>query len=159
MLSGMERALNPNVFQTNRHACEVALLLLAGLCVVVLPGCKTTTGAQGQSGVVGTHSFGTVRCTLPEEVKPAAINAASVQALRARGYTVMSSSMTTDKCRIEAVPAGIDPFEQITVEARVVGGGAAGGAPATELSVKRDPWSDEALVRTIMDAILQRLGR
>lgn len=145
--------------RTYSAARHLGLGLAAVCSVLILAGCKTTTGAQGQSGVIGTHSFGTVRCTLPEEVKPAAINAAAVQALRSRGYTVMSSSMTTDKCRIEAVPAGIDPFEQITVEARVVGGGAAGGAPATELSVKRDPWSDEALVRTIMDAILQRLGR
>jgi len=151
--------LKPNTIRTFSAARHLVLGLAALCSVLFLAGCKTTTGAQGQSGVIGTHSFGTVRCTLPEEVKPAAINAAAVQALRSRGYTVMSSSMTTDKCRIEAVPAGIDPFEQITVEARVVGGGAAGGAPATELSVKRDPWSDEALVRTIMDAILQRLGR
>jgi hypothetical protein len=142
-----------------RIAAGFALAIGAGIALASLSGCKTTTGAQGQSGVVGTHAFSTVRCTLPEEVKPAAVNAAAVQALRSRGYTVMSSTMTTDKCRIEAVPAGIDPFEQITVEARVVGGGAAGGAPATELSVKRDPWADEALVRTILDAILQRLGR
>lgn len=151
--------MRPNTIRTLLAARHLGLGLAALCSVLILAGCKTTTGAQGQSGVIGTHSFGTVRCTLPEEVKPAAINAAAVQALRSRGYTVMSSSMTTDKCRIEAVPAGIDPFEQITVEARVVGGGAAGGAPATELSVKRDPWSDEALVRTIMDAILQRLGR
>lgn len=124
-----------------------------------LAGCRTTTGTQGSSGVIGTHSFGTVRCTLPEEVKPAAVNAAAVQALRARGYTVLSSHTTMDKCRIEAVPAGVDPFEQITVEACVVGGGSNRAAPATELSVKRDPWSDEALVRTILDSILQRLGR
>lgn len=154
--------MNTNITQTKilpKTSSFVILSSFAMFVLLLMGGCKTTTGAQGQSGIVGTHAFGTVRCTLPEEVKPAAVNAVAVQALRARGYTVMSSSMTTDKCRIDAVPAGIDPFEQITVEARVVGGGAAGGAPATELSVKRDPWADEALVRTIMDAILQRLGR
>lgn len=160
----VELEVYPNKMRSNQRRTPAvnlsALTAVAFLAAaaMVTGGCKTTTGSQGSTGVVGTHSFGTVTCTLPEEVKPAAINAAAVQALRARGYTVLSSHTTMDKCRIEAVPAGVDPFEQITVEARVTGGGSNRAAPATELSVKRDPWADEALVRTILDAILQRLG-
>lgn len=160
----LDDPVKPNIVLTNfslsvpnLSAVGCAALLMASL--MMLPGCRTTTGSQGASDITGTHSFGTVTCTLPEEVKPAAVNAAAVQALRARGYTVLSSNTTLDRCRIEAVPAGIDPFEQITVEARVIGGGSNRTAPATELSVKRDPWADEALVRTILDSILQRLGR
>ncbi len=115
-------------------------------------GCKTTTSTQGRSGVTASYRLRTLTVDLPPEVGVMTAQAAAEEALRARGYVVTSSEATTDRADIEANRAGDGFLAKTVVSARVTDTG-------MRIAVRNEPLGDEAASRSIMDALLVRLGR
>lgn len=125
----------------------------AALSALVASGCSSSHAYQGRGGeVLATYAGRTLTAELPPTVRVAAVVAAARQTMLGRGYAVRSSSATDENGRVVAERAGAGFAERVVVGAKVVRGG-------TRVSVTVEPLGDEAESRTILDAVLARLGR
>lgn len=144
------------------------LLMLVG---VALCGCAsdpqpvgraTEQSERGTRDVLASYTGSTLKARLEPVYAVLTVRAAAEQALRSRGYTITESSASADRARVVGRAAGSGRglvtilgtvgVEQVVVEVVVA-------SNATELRVRFEPWGDEARSRTVMDAVLTRLGR
>jgi hypothetical protein len=126
-------------------ACAGVILLFAG--------CQPSVSSQGkQRDVLAAYQFGTLDSKLGPEIQVLTVRAAAEQALRSRGYVVEKVSGGGDRTRIQARAAGQGGWDKVVVESWI-------GDRFTGVSVKVEPWGDEAESRAILDAVLNRLGR
>ncbi|MFN7021549.1 MAG: hypothetical protein ACK4WH_09515 [Phycisphaerales bacterium] len=125
-------------------------------------GRATDRSELGARDVLAKYSGSTLKARLEPVYSVLTVRAAAEQALRSRGYTITESSASSDRARVVGRAAGSGPglvtivgtvgVEQVVVEAAAI-------SNATELRVRFEPWGDEAQSRTVMDAVLTRLGR
>lgn len=114
-------------------------------------GCETTVESQGRSRTSAAYSVGALSADLPSTVRVPAAIAAAESALRDRGYTIGARRATEDSGFVEAKLPRAGWLEKTKIQAGVSGGG-------TRVSVKVEPWGDEAQSRAILDDVLKRLG-
>lgn len=106
---------------------------------------------QGQSGIEATYYRGVLNAVLPESARAPAVIAATEQVARARGYSIVSSASTDELSTIVIRPPQTSSIPTVRITARRVMQG-------TQVQVENNPWGDEDLSRSLLDAILQRLG-
>lgn len=132
------------------RAFAVPISLFAAL---LLTACQPTITSQGQKrDVLAAYQFRTLEAKLGPEVQILTAKAAAEQAVRSRGYVVMSSEGSNDKARVVAKNSGSGDWDKLVIEAWVAD-------RATLVSVTCEPWGDEAVSRAVLDAMLNRLGR
>lgn len=119
---------------------------------ILCGGCQSA-GVQGRErDQQATFSVRSLRTELPPEVEIAAVAAAGEAMFRARGYSIREKSVTrTEACLIGNTPKD-GWLDQTVFRAYVTPGG-------TGMTIRIDPWGDEATSRTLMDDVLARLGR
>jgi hypothetical protein len=88
---------------------------------------------------------------LPPEVSVPSAIAASEQTVRSRGYSVVSSTATDDLGRLICRPPRSDSFPRVNIQSQRTG-------PGTALTIEVEPLGDQELSRSLLDAIMQRLG-
>ena len=116
-------------------------------------GCKARVeGAGKEREVEASYRFRSLSADLTDGVSVRAAAAAGESALRSRGYVVTRSDTTSDHARIEAKSHGAGTFSKVVFEARAIGGG-------SRVSVTSEPFGNESVSRSLLDAVLARLGR
>lgn len=126
---------------------------VACVAAAVLGGCQPKVSTHGRErDVRATYGLRTLTAELGPEVQVLTVQAAAEQALRRRGYIITRTTGTADRARVEAKSAGDGSFDKVVVESWVAPG-------ATGVSVVREPWGDEEISRSILDGILNGLGR
>ena len=127
---------------------RIALLVL----ILMVAGCQTSVRSQGAQGNVGTYRMGTARVKLADPVRiPTAMAAANV-VMRNKGFTVETSRVSDDEGRLVARQPGTANFDRVIVMVQQVPG-------ALEIAITCEPFGEEEMSRSIMDAVLYRLGR
>lgn len=122
------------------------------LCLAALCACASPQPVmQGQSGIEATYYRGVLNAVLPESARAPAVIAATEQVARARGYSIVSSASTDELSTIVIRPPQTSSIPTVRITARRVMQG-------TQVQVENNPWGDEDLSRSLLDAILQRLG-
>jgi hypothetical protein len=140
-----------------RRAAGLAECAAAGLLMyfAAAAGCQPSVSSHGQRrDVLAAYQFRTLEARLGPEVQVLTVKAAAEQALRSRGYVISDASGGNDRCRVVARLSGDGDWDRLVVESWV-----ADRPPATMVSVTCEPWGDEALSRTVLDGVLNRLGR
>lgn len=123
------------------------------LALVVLVGCKSRVQGAGQEReIAASYQFRSLSADIDDGLTVRAAAAAAESALRARGYVITSSETTSDRARIEAKASGDGAFDKMVFDAR-------GTATGTRISLTAEPFGDETRSRTVLDAMLARLGR
>lgn len=121
------------------------------LALAALPGCKASVEQQGHTGTLAKYSGGVLSADLASTVRVQAVIAAAESAMRDRGYTIGARRASEDSGFVEAKLPRPGLFERTQVSSKVTAGG-------TRVSVKVEPWGDEAASRAILDDVLKRLG-
>ncbi len=139
---------------TKLHAGLTSVLLTALLgCGALGAGCKARVeGAGKEREVEASYRFRSLSADLTDGVSVRAAAAAGESALRSRGYIVTRSDTTSDHARIEAKSHGSGALSKVVFEARAIGGG-------SRVSVTSEPFGNESVSRSLLDATLARLGR
>lgn len=131
-----------------RRCARIAVIASA----VSLASCASQeVESQGASRTSASYTIPSLTTSLPEWVTPQAVAAAAEQTLRDRGYTITSSSATTDRVKVVAREPNTGPLKRYVVKAEWTRSGSA-------VSVKCDPLGDQVRSRAILDGILSRLG-
>lgn len=134
------------------RACAGAMVLgslLSG--ALLLGGCaRPMVATQGRSAITATYSFPTLSALLPPEARVPAVIAAAEDAMRARGYSIGDSTATDEMGKVIGRPPSTSSIPYAAVSAKRVWGG-------TRVEVEWQPLGDEAVCRSILDGILQRL--
>lgn len=129
---------------------RAAFMILAA--AAMLAGCRATVGPQGRDGQVeGTYYSGTLWADLPSGLRVRGVVAAADQGLRDRGYAVKHVAATDEAGTVTAEPPRAGFLESVEVSVRRA-------AEGTRIGVVVKPMGDEARSRSIMDAVLSRLG-
>lgn len=129
---------------------RIALVLLAAGSLG-LSGCRSYPAKQGQSGIVATYSGMTLTTELPDPARVPAVMAAAEETFRARGYAIKQSEVTADTGDLIAIPPRTRDYPRMIVRASNQGGG-------VRLTLTYQPFGDQEVCRTSLDAILKRLG-
>jgi len=122
-----------------------AVVLVAGA------GCAARQAYQGESGVVASYRAGTLSAVIGSEHRVPTVLAAAEQALRDRGYTIVSNASTEDAGVLIARPPRYNTYPRLEVAANVVPGG-------TRILLSYKPIGNEEVCRATLDATLTRLG-
>ncbi len=99
-----------------------------------------------------TFSVRSLRTELPPETDIAAIAAAGEAAFRARGYSIREKNVTRTEASVFANSPQDGWLDCTVLRAYVTPQG-------TGMTIRVEPWGDEAVSRTLMDDVLARLGR
>lgn len=137
----------------SRLLTPVGFIPLA-LLVFLLPACKPTwyTHAQDRS-VLAAYSNQNLRATLPADVPVLTAHAAALESLRARGYTIVRESGTSDRASILARTFNEEQgWDDTNVNTWLIHG-------AVRVQIDHGSAGNEAQARALLDAILTRLGR
>mgnify|MGYP000154714598 CR=1 FL=1 len=118
-------------------------------CVSV--GCAPNEAYQGDSSVLASYKGGNLSAVIGAEHRVPAVLAAAEQALRDRGYTIVSNLSTEDAGTLIARPPRYNTFPRLMVRAGVVPGG-------TRIELEYQPLGNEEVCRATLDATLKRLG-
>ncbi len=137
-------------FLTGSMLGRILLLGATGTLIGALQGCDAYAKVQGKAGeVLATYRAGTL--TAEVKANPPAVMAASEQTLRDRGYAIESSASTEEQGGIVARPPNYNLGKTMKIDV------SPGKDEATKIVIWTNPW-DEALARTTLDGILNRLG-
>jgi hypothetical protein len=120
--------------------------------VLLVAGCHPSVRPQGAQGNVGTYRLGTARVKLTDPVRIPTVMAATNAVMRNKGLTVETSRVSDDEGRLVARQPGTASFDRVIVNVQQVPG-------ALEIGITCEPFGDEEMSRSLMDAILYRLGR
>jgi hypothetical protein len=136
-----------------RRAVFARMSVVALSMMVALGACasKTMPLPQGRSMVMATYSAGELVTTLPEAARVGAVIAAADQTFAARAYSVQRREVTEESGKIIALPPRSSGFPRVIVTAQRVANG-------TRVVVEHSPWGEEAVCRSTLDGILERLG-
>lgn len=131
----------------------IALTLAAAACA---GGCAGIPQPQGRTGVQASYDLdGTLRANLPARIGVFSALAAGGATLSTRGYMIVRNQGTADQGEVSGCEAveGFGRFfaPEATVRAEVAG-------PYTAITVKIDPWGNEAESRAILADMLATLG-
>ncbi|MBX3387107.1 MAG: hypothetical protein KF768_11095 [Phycisphaeraceae bacterium] len=150
------RAIQTSFAHLIRAFAEAAgFVVMAGVVWGVggMGGCQSTGGHQGTSrDIHASYSFGTLTCDLGADVRVEEVASAGEEALRLRGYSVSSRTVTSDKARLEGRSAGDGWLEKAVVESWPT-------ARGVRIRIKIEPWGDDTASRLILDDMLVMLGR
>ncbi|MCC6321026.1 MAG: hypothetical protein IT438_06260 [Phycisphaerales bacterium] len=149
----------------------VGRLSAAAVLTVALGGCaahpepvarEPVRGQAPRREVTAAYSGGTLKTSLDPAFNVLVVHAAAESALRARGYSITSSTGSADHARITARSAGSGVglrtiLGDIAVEQVVVD--TVASSDSTDMRVRFEPWGDEPRSRAVMDAVLTRLRR
>lgn len=138
---------------TTLNACArgAAALIACGVMVVGFAGCRTTP-TQMRGGAVSAEYFGTtLSTTLGPEFRVPTVIAATEEAMRARGYTIVETSVTEESGTIVGRPPRFNVMPRMVVEASMTGEG-------TRISLRYEPFGDREVCEAMLDAVLRRLG-
>ena len=124
-------------------------LVLGGSAAMV--GCAGKQAYQGSGSTVATYQGSTLSAILPAEHRVPTVLAAAEQALRDRGYTIVSNASTEDAGTLIARPPRYNTYPRMQIQAMVVGAG-------TRIELGYQPFGNEEVCRATLDAILARLG-
>jgi NAD/NADP transhydrogenase beta subunit len=106
---------------------------------------------QGESRLEAAYAGRTLSAVLPPEVAVPAAVAAMEQTFRSRGYSIEKSTATGELGVVIARPPRTTTIPEVeAIITSVVGG--------TRIAITNKPWGDEALGRSLLDGVLQRLG-
>ena len=135
-------------------AMAVVVALLVGMGVGI-GGCAGA-GAdrvklQGRSGLAAVYEGGWVSVTAPDTVRVGGAIAAAESVLRARGYSIDRSEATEEGGRVVALPPRSGGSPRVVVMSERTGAGVV-------IRVKREPFGDEQVSRSVMDGVLKALG-
>lgn len=138
-----------------RHG-QLFVWIMAGFLVAgsaVGAGCAQTPHrmSHGSTGITAAYAARTLSAVLPPEIAVPAATAAMEQTFRARGYSIEKSTATGETGLIIARPPRTTTFPEVEVIVTSVVGG-------TRVAISNKPFGDEALTRSLMDSMLQRLG-
>jgi hypothetical protein len=141
----------PSVARTVRtpvtFVAVVGAILVSGLA-----GCRNTAPTRvGERDVVAIHRGNTLTADVPGPVNVMSFVAAAEETFRARGYSIRESDSTADSGYLVAIPPRTNDLPRMVVRARPQGSG-------IRTSFSYQPFGDEELGRTSLDAILKRLG-
>lgn len=136
----------------SRVVRSLARAAIASCAAAFFCGCSTTeTQTQGSSRTAASYSFPSLSASLPEHVTPQAVAAAAEQALRQRGYSITSSTSTSDSARVVARAPNTGPLKKIIVRASWTRTG-------STVSVTERPLGDDVRARAVLDGLLANLG-
>jgi hypothetical protein len=134
-----------------------AAFVLVLWAAALFGACKSSVSSQGKQGeVTAAYSFGRLDAQLPANVTVLSAHAAAKGVLKSRGLTIVEESATRDRSRVSAKSPADGVWDATVVESWTAGGGGAGG-PWVRVDVGMG--GNEASARSILDAILARLGR
>lgn len=127
---------------------------LAAAIVAALSGCTPSLYTHGNDRpILAAYSNQNLRATLPADVPVLTAHAAALDAARARGYTIVRESGTSDRATILARAHGEDKgWDDLHVDTFLVKGG-------TRVIINTGSAGNEAQARALLDAVLTRLGR
>lgn len=149
---------NDNVQSKRRRAIvhrgrRVAVSALCTLYLALSPSCARPAEPAGRDGQVMVETYGgRVEARFPADVSLPALRAAAESTLRARGYVITDSTGGATRFRTVAAAPSERGGESVTVEGWPVPGG-------SRLRVEPGLFGDETAARSLVDAVLARLGR
>jgi hypothetical protein len=124
---------------------------LLGAAICTVGACRPKYQYQGERGIVGTYSGGTLSANLPEGIRVPTIVAAAESMFRDRGYTIVESSSTEDAGQVIARPPRFSTFPRMEMTVQVASVG-------TTVLFSYRPVGNQELSRASLDALLRRLG-
>ncbi len=138
------------MFSTRARARTAILLFAIGAGALV--SCNSAeVQTQGSRETEASYSLRSLTSALPEWVTPQAVAAAAEQTFRDRGYSVVTSSSTTDSAKVVAREPGKGPLKKHVITA-------SWNRAGSSVSVVSKPFGDQTRSRAILDGVLGRLG-
>ena len=129
----------------------LALTLVALSTGIILNGCQGRQAYQGSGETIATYKGSTLSAVIGAEHRVPTVLAAAEQAMRDRGYTIVSNASTDDAGTLIARPPRYNTFPRLMIFASVVSGG-------TKIELSYQPIGNEEVCRAALDATLKRLG-
>lgn len=127
-------------------------LVLIALASFALAACsKPITRDQGATSIRATYAGSTLSAVLPDSARVPAVMAAALATAKARGYTIIKESTTEETGLLVVRPPRASDWPQVTIEGDRVPLG-------SRVRITVSVFGDEALSRSLLDGILERLG-
>lgn len=129
------------------------LVIAVALAGLLGSACSPEVKTHGPNkDVEASYHQAALTTNLPVTARVPAVIAAADQTLRARGYAVQRSSATEDSGELVANAPRYNNYPRVRVRAH-------SAANATQVEVKVEPFGDQELSRSVLDGILEKLGR
>lgn len=124
---------------------------VAAASAVVVGGCAPRQAYQGDANTVASYRGSTLTAVIGAEHRVPTVLAAAEQAMRDRGYTIVSNASTEDAGTLIARPPRYNTYPRLMISSSTVAGG-------TKIELSYQPMGNEEVCRAALDATLKRLG-